>query len=512
MSAPSTLLDVLRCTAEEAPGCPIIHVRRNGSEVRSSHAGLLSAAERVARGLLDAGIPRRSPVLLVLDQSDNFQAAFWGALIAGLVPVPLAPEAERLRAVWSFLDRPATIVEPPIAERLPAWLGVAPENVRALAIAELLQAEPVAAWRPAAPGDLAYLQFSSGSTGAPKGVELTHGNVTANLAQILAASATDPADTFVTWLPYFHDMGLVATHLIPLAGQAAQIKMGPLHFAKRPLAWLEAASRHKATILSTANFALGLTLRLVKPEQLAGIDLSAVRLVTIGSEPISPELCRRFAALLAPCGLRPGALAPGYGLAEATVGVTLAPLNEGIRTHSINRAEMAASGAVAPVMPGPDAVELVDLGLPLPGCEVRIVDERDEVVDEAVVGDVQVRGPNVTAGYHHRADNTALFCGDWLRTGDRGFLLGGRLTVTGRAKDVLFVNGRKFHAADLEEVIGRVPGVRPRKVAVVGRRDRDTGGERIAVFVATEASALEDALPALRAVSAAAQETLGAAG
>src|SRR5262249_17251085 len=206
MNEPRTLLGVLRAAAEQAPDRPIIHVRRDGSELRGSHVDLLAASERVAGGLRAAGIAPRETVLIALDRSDAFQAAFWGALIAGAIPVPLAAEQERFRAVWSFLDRPPLLVEPAVRDRLPVWLDARAEAIRTLATDELLRAPTIAEWFPAEPNDLAYLQFSSGSTGSPKGVELTHGNVCANLGQLVAGASTTPDDVLVTWLPYFHDM------------------------------------------------------------------------------------------------------------------------------------------------------------------------------------------------------------------------------------------------------------------------------------------------------------------
>lgn len=306
-------------------------------------------------------------------------------------------------------------------------------------------------------GDLAFLQFSSGSTGAPRGVELTHDNVLANLDQARSASAARPDDVLVSWMPYFHDMGLIGTHLTPLAIGLKQVRIPPLAFAKRPALWFTTAHRHRATLLSAANFALALAVRRVPAETLAGLDLSAVRCVVVGAEPISPAVWRSFLAHTRPAGLDPAALRPVYGLAEATLAVTFPPPGEVAVPHVLDRAELSQGRAV-PTRPGPHAVELMDLGHPVADCAVRVVDDHGRPLADQRIGQIEVRGPNVARGYHRDPQASRdTFVDGWLRTGDLGFLRDGRLCVTGRAKDVVFVNGRTFHAADLETVAVATP-------------------------------------------------------
>ncbi|MFB8020912.1 amino acid adenylation domain-containing protein [Streptomyces rubiginosohelvolus] len=474
-----TLLDVLLDAVREAPGQIVVHVRGDGSELTVTLRELLDDSLRVAGGFRKAGVAPGTCVPLLADRSEDFQPMFWGAVAAGLVPVPLAADTRRVLPVWEHLGRPPLAVDAstaPLADELP-------DGARALTL-DALRAGPVL--REPAPGgrdDVAFLQFSSGSTGAPKGVEVTHRAVLANLEQIRAASALSADDVVVSWMPYFHDMGLIGTHLAPLAARARQVKIGPLSFAKRPRLWFEVAARHRATVLSAANFALALAVRRVPDDVLAQLDLSAVRLLLVGAEPIAPAVWRAFAAKTRPAGLDPAAAQPVYGLAEATLAVTFPPPGEVAEPLVLDRASLG-DGVAVDTEPGDDAVELMDVGRPVAGCAVRIVDDRGNVLGDRRVGHIMVRGPQLARGYHGLPGVSAeTFTEGWLRTGDLGFLRDGRLCVTGRHKDVLFLNGRTFHATDLEEVAAATPGLPPGAPAVVGSTDPVTGAERVVVFV-----------------------------
>ncbi|MFE3387621.1 amino acid adenylation domain-containing protein [Streptomyces anulatus] len=474
-----TLLDVLLDAVREAPGQVVVHVRGDGSELTVGLRELLDDSLRVAGGFREAGVAPGTRVPLLADRSEDFQPMFWGAVAAGLVPVPLAPDARRVLPVWERLGRPPVVVDASTA----SLSGELPGAVRTLTLDALREGpalrEPSAAGR----DDVAFVQFSSGSTGAPKGVEVTHGAVLANLEQIRAASALGPDDVVVSWMPYFHDMGLIGTHLAPLAARARQVKIGPLSFAKRPRLWFEVAARHRATVLSAANFALALTVRRVPDEALAGLDLSAVRLILVGAEPIAPAVWRAFADKARPSGLDPAAAQPVYGLAEATLAVTFPPPGEVAEPLVLDRASLSR-GVAVDAEPGASAVELMDVGLPVAGCAVRIVDDAGTVLGDRRTGHIMVSGPQLARGYHRLPDVSAeVFAGGWLRTGDLGFLRNGRLCVTGRHKDVLFLNGRTFHATDMEEVAAATPGLPPGAPAVVGSTDPVTGAERVVVFV-----------------------------
>jgi acyl-CoA synthetase (AMP-forming)/AMP-acid ligase II len=306
--------------------------------------------------------------------------------------------------VWEFLGRPAVVVDA-AAEALLAEL---PGPVRALRLSALREGprRPPGTLPRRDPQDLAFLQFSSGSTGDPKGVELTHEAVLANLRQIHAATAVTSDDVVATWMPYFHDMGLIGTHLVPMAARLKQIRLEPLTFAKRPGLWLEAAARHRATLLSAANFALALTLRRMPDRAWAALDLSHVRLMLVGAEPIAPRVWREFTARAEPAGLDPRAMVPVYGLAEATLAVTVPPLGEIAAPLCLDRNALSRGRAV-PAPPGPDTVEFMDVGRPVPGCGIRITDEAGRPLGDRRVGHIEVSGPQVARAYHRGPEASA---------------------------------------------------------------------------------------------------------
>ncbi|MFE6622408.1 amino acid adenylation domain-containing protein [Streptomyces sp. NPDC057740] len=501
----ATLLDVLVHSAEENPGQVVVHVRGDGSEHTVTFAELRDDALRVAGGLHAAGLRPGTAVPLLAASGEEFQPMFWGALAAGLVPVPLAPQARRVGPVWEFLGRPAVLVDDATEE----LLAELPEPVRALRPAALREAGPLRALPRRGPQDLAFLQFSSGSTGDPKGVELTHGAVLTNIRQIRAATGITPGDLLATWMPYFHDMGLIGTHLVPMAAGLKQIRLEPLTFAKRPALWLESVARHRATLLSAANFALALAVRRVPESSWAGLDLSSVRLMLVGAEPIAPRVWREFTARAEPTGLDATAMLPVYGLAEATLAVTVPPLGEVAAPLRLDRAALSRGRAV-PAEPGPDTVEFMDVGRPVPDCRVRITDDSGKPLADRRIGQVEVSGPQLARGYHRAPEaSEAAFSEGWLRTGDLGFLSEGRLCVTGRRKDVVFVGGRTFHASDLEETAAATPGVPEGTVAVIGSTDPDTGGDRVVVFVQWARPAPATVLAVLDAVAARVRATLG---
>ncbi len=492
----------------------IIQTAADGSERVLTYRQLLEESLRVAAGLHAAGVPRGTPLILLSGTSTDFLPSFWGALAAGLVPVPLAPTPDKVAAVWAHLGRPPVLVGDEYASspQHPLGAGVS-SGPRLLTLDQLRHADPTSRPHQATPEDVAFLQFSSGSTGAPKGVVLSHANVVTNLRQARIAGAATTSDVMVSWLPYFHDMGLIGAHLTPLSLQIKQVKLDPADFGVRPALWYETAARHAATLLPMASFALALTVRRVPAPEVANLDLSAVRLVGVGAEPIPVPMWRSFLSHMSPSGLRPSALVPLYGLAEATLAVAFPPMGEVARPLALDRQALAQGRAVdaeqEPPTSGRSAVEFLDVGYPVPDSQLRIVGDDGQVLADSLVGQIEFRGPNVASGYFGQPEETAhAFVDGWLRTGDLGFLRDGRLCVTGRAKDVLFIAGQKFHAADLEQVAATTPDLPPGRVAVVGFSDPASGAERVAVLVSSPGPPGPALAPVLTAVRARVRETL----
>jgi len=488
-----SLLELLRAQRDAR----VVQVAADGSERVITRADLAVRASRALGALRAAGGDLGSKVLLLVARGEDFLDTFWGALAGGMIPVPVqlpagtsarSGDVDRIIAVWRKLGEPIVVIEPLFRDALEALARENGLTSRAV-LTPPFAGEPDARWHEPALDDLAFLQFSSGSTGAPKGVELTHRNVLANIEQVTSVTKLSADDTVVSWMPYTHDMGLVGTHLMTLFVGATQVKIDPLDFVANPALWFECAHRHRATILATANFALGLALKRIDDDTLERWDLSRIRLIGNGGEPVSPRLCRAFFERFAVTGLAPNTMVPMYGLAEATLGVAIP---ERLQTRVLSRAALEEGRVeVCDAFDDPSKqLELTDCGPPLPGVEVRIVGGE--------IGDVEVRGPNVSRGYFGEPPY-----GEWLRTGDLGALIDGRLVITGRAKDVVVANGRKLYAHDIEAIAESVPGVRAGKACACGFFDAAAGAERAILFVATataDDAILEEVDRKLRAV------------
>lgn len=416
-----------------------------------------SALARLA-ALQTKGVAAGDLLVLQVDSSPEFLVSWWACLLGGIVVAPLAPALgaggnTRLRAVHSTLGEPWILHDEVTAEAVEA-LG-APG--RSLNLTHLAAGDGSQAKQPAiAADDLAYLQFSSGSTSTPKGVVLTHANVLHNVRGLIQAIAAGESICSLSWMPLSHDMGLVGFHLAPLLMGGDQHHLPSLEFVRRPERWLQLAVEVGATTLAATGFALRHTLRRLERSGLGlELDLSGLRQIVTGAEPIPAEVCAAFQARLAPVGLRANAIQPAYGLAEATLCVSVAPAREALRVHTCARGALAVGCRVEARAPGDaDALSLVECGAPLPGVEVRVVDDQEQILADGHVGHFQLRGPNLSPGYWSREgiDRSAYAGEGWFDTGDLGFLAEGRLVVAGRTKEVVFLNGQTLYLHDLDAV------------------------------------------------------------
>jgi acyl-CoA synthetase (AMP-forming)/AMP-acid ligase II/aryl carrier-like protein len=454
-------------------------------------------------------------MVLCLADNERFLEMFWACVLGGIVPVPLAPGAtdahrQKLLRVFAQLGPKASVyIDSTSLERLDGFAaaqGLADQaaalRARALVPGSLdIGGDPGQPVSPRA-DDLAFIQYSSGSTGEPKGVLLTHRNLCANIAAIIEAAAFSDRDVALSWMPLSHDMGLIGFHLNMLACGASHAIMRTDLFARRPLLWLDQASQRRATVLCSPNFGYQHYLRqfALKPPQ--GLDLSAVRLIFNGAEPISAELCRRFTQAMAPHGLQPNAMFPVYGLAEASLAVSFPPPSTALETIELDRTALRVGAPVRAAAPGSaHAVEFVKLGRAVAGCEIRIVDDAGAGSADQTVGHVQIRGDNVSSGYFGDVDGSTASraAPGWLDTGDLGLTLDGQLVITGRAKDLIIVNGQNYYPTDLEEIAQQVPGIEANRVAAVGVRDAEEGTESVALFVIHRGN-LADFVPKVQAL------------
>jgi acyl-CoA synthetase (AMP-forming)/AMP-acid ligase II len=445
-----------------------------------------TAASLALRGI---GAGNGDEVVLQIEDNASYLTAFWACLLGGHIAVPLTAgiREERLRKVrqvWQRLKQPWLLTTRAQLSRLHSyWTACGEDGERLRARTLLIDAldfDPslfsIADAEPR-PNDTAFLQFSSGSTGDPKGVILTHANVLANCNAFIERAHVTEADFPLSWMPLTHDMGLIGSHLGAVVRGVSSAFMPTNLFVRRPLQWLEKAHQHKATILMSPNFGLQYTLSAYRESRRdAAWDLSKVRLIWNGAEPISYELCRDFLETFAPFGLQPGTIYPCYGLAEATVAATLGDPGEPLKYHRIRSAPLALGRQVEWANSEEEPASLLtECGYALPCCEVAIGNEEGKLLPPWHVGYVLIRGVSVTQGYYRDTVATAQAAraGGWMDTGDLGFLsITGRLTITGRVKDIIIIDGINIFPQDIERLVETVDGVTAGQVAVCGVRSK----------------------------------------
>jgi len=526
-----TLIDALRENAELTDK-GITFVRSDGSERTLSYRQVWDEALGRAQFLGTRGVGKGDRVVLTIPEPDDFVLTFFGAVAAGAVPVPLYPP-QTLARLDGYFANLARIIEVARAKLLvtgnrPWTESGAMEAARALPALTTLRAEEIALAPPATrdmaasvcADDLAFLQFTSGSTSNPKGVMVTHGNLAANSHAIMVDGLrSDPdRDKGVSWLPLYHDMGLIGFVIAPIFAKVPVVLLPTTSFVRRPSSWLDAVSRYKGTITFAPNFAYALAVQGVSPRQMEGWDLSCVRALGCGAEPIDAPTVRAFMDKFGPVGLRPTSILPSYGLAEATLAVTFSDLAETLQTDAVEPQEMLHRRAARAT--NGHAVELVSCGKPFPSHRVEILDEQGNALGERQIGEIVVEGPSVAKGYFgDEAATRAAFKGRRLFTGDLGYFAEGRLHVCGRSKDLIILRGRNYFPQDIEKVISEVEGIRSSQVAVFTCPRSSNGEAHAALEVAraderlvavAEVSKAQFAEGAMRrAIVSAVQEQLG---
>ena len=492
----ATLVEVLQWHASRHPRRPHVLFQRSATETDTLDYGqLLMTAREVAAGLRRSGVAPGQCVAMMLPTGLEFFQSFYGILLAGAIPAPIYPPT-RPGQIEDHLRRQAGILQNCEAVALITFdaarmvarilSGLVP-SLREVTTPEQLRESGKSA-APAEdhrgyPKDIALLQYTSGSTGNPKGVTLDHGNLLANIRSWGQAVELRATDVVVSWLPLYHDMGLIGAWLGSLYHACPLVLMSPLDFLARPERWLWAIHQYRGTITAAPNFAFELCLRRLDPVHLQGLDLSSWRYAANGAEPVAAETLSRFASAFAPYGLRAQTLAPVYGLAECSVGLAVSPPGRGPLIDRVRREPLAASGEAVPAAADDvHALQLVACGRPLPGHEVRIVDDSGRELPPRRVGRLEFRGPSTTRGYYRNAEATAkLIRGGWLDSGDLAYLLDGDIVITGRIKDTIIRGGRNIYPYELEEAVGAIPGVRRGCVAVFGVAVAGQGTEKLVV-------------------------------
>ncbi|HEY3595428.1 MAG TPA: fatty acyl-AMP ligase [Polyangiaceae bacterium] len=480
-----TLLDALRDNARHSDK-GITFVRSDGREQTLCYRDVWIETQRRAAWLRRHRIGKGDRVVLTLPEAEDFVLNFFGVIAAGAVPVPLYPPATlaRLDAYYANLARVIAASEAKLlitSHRRAAQDGVpAPlAEVPTMRPEELAAAPAEEVTTEIRPDDLAFLQFTSGSTSLPKGVMVSHKNLAANAQAIMFDGlAADPErDKGVSWLPLYHDMGLIGFVIAPIFAQVPVVLMPTSSFVRRPSSWLDAIHRHRGTITFAPNFAFALSVQGISEKQMAGWDLSSLRALGCGAEPIDAPTVRAFLDKFEPVGLKKTAILPAYGLAEATLAVSFADLAEPLTTDIADPLELVRGRAV-PAQNG-HSMEIVSCGRPFPQHHVEIVDDDGHGLPERNVGEIVVEGPSLATGYFGDESATrAAFRQGRLFTGDLGYLADGRLFVCGRKKDVIILRGRNYFPQDFERIISGLDGVRHAQVAVF-TRPRAANGERL---------------------------------
>jgi len=505
-AAPSELhllTEVLRWHAEHHPERIHLTLRQeDGSERSLSYGALWASASAAATALVHQGLERGDTAALLLRTEFGFFSSFFGVLLAGGVPVPLYPPF-RLDRLEEYVERQVHILRNAEARvlitfdearRVGSLLKARVPSIRATYTpAELAWTDAPAPALHLAPQDAALIQYTSGSTGNPKGVLLTHENLLANIRASAQAGGVHSGDVLVSWLPLYHDMGLIGSWLLPLCFGIPLALLSPQAFLARPARWLHTLHRHRGTISNAPNFAYDLCVRKVRDKELQGLDLSSWRVALNGSEAVSPETLERFVHRFAPYGFRPEAFMPAYGLAEVAVALTFSPVGQGFRVDTIDRARFERGREAQPASPGASRpLRFVSCGKALPGYAVRVVDEAGHPLEERQVGRIELRGPSLTPGYYRNPEATRAVLHDgWMDSGDLGYLAGGELFVTGRLKDLIIVGGRNLYPTELEEVVGELSGIRKGCVAAFGVPSPELGTERLVVIAETREQAPE---------------------
>jgi len=542
-SAPNytTLLDVIE--SNRGVDRAVTYIDGENSERRVPYADVYARALGILYHLQAMGAQRGDRMIIFLNDNEQFLDGFWAAVCGGIAPVPLAvgisdEHRHKLLRVARTLTVPGSLLTVPgslltVPGSLPAGPGsqlgspILYTDSKNLGRLQTLAAEvgetalfdklksrsflvdsitdisrPGRLHRPA-PDDLAFIQFSSGSTSEPKGVMLTHGNLIANTQGATAVGKYGVQDVTLSWMPLTHDMGLIGFYLMQFANRVHVNLMPTELFVRRPLLWLQLASRKRVTITCSPNFGYRHFLKVLGGRRLDGLDLSAIRQIYNGAEPISVALCNEFMSALAYTGLRRQAMFPVYGLAEASLAVTFPEPGADFRWIRVNRHKLGVGSRIELNPPDArDVLELVCLGRPVPNTELRIANHERAPMANGEVGHILIRGANVTRGYFGDPEATALAIGadGWLDTGDLGFMHEGSMYIAGRSKEIIFVNGQNYYPYDLENIAQRAPGLDLNKIVAAGVAKPGSQGEELVVFVLHRGS-MAEFLPTAAAVS-----------
>jgi len=480
--------------ADHDPKKGVTYIEGDQREKQVAFHQLRKRALGILRYFQRKGLKPGDELIILTNISEQFIDVFWACILGKIVPVPLAlgiSDDHRIKIfrIFEKLNHPRFYIDQNNYNRLVAFaeskkLNSSVLQNNSIIIDEMEATEEEGQIQKAEPEDIALLQFSSGSTSLPKGVVLTHRNIVTNIKAIIQGIDLNQKDSGLSWMPLTHDMGLIGFHLTPTMRDVQHYIMPTELFIRRPLLWLSKATEKKATVLCSPNFGFKHFLKAYENDRETAFDLSSVKVLFNGAEPISAPLCETFNKRLEKHRLDPKAMFPVYGLAEASLAVSFPTLGEHFKTISINRNSLGIGDNIQLSGNG-KSVEYMIEGKPVAGCHIRITDNDGKQQKEKTIGRVQIRGENVTQRYYNDpVANREYFTRDgWLDTGDLGFLMEGELVITGRDKEIIFVYGQNHYPHDVEQVLESVEGLETGKVAVTGIRENQAEEDTILVFV-----------------------------
>ncbi len=489
-----TLQEAVESAAVNWPCNGFTFEGRGGAEVFYSFVEIERETASRAAGLAKLGLAKGERIVLSFTEPEDFVLTFLAAIRLGLWAVPVFPPPtlgdvasylERINLIQAAAAARVLVTAEALAKRFQPLLDQE-TTLEAVVVASSLKMEPLTQYPPISPDDVAFLQFTSGTTREPRGVMVTHRMLVANSIGIMGAQGlqADPVrDKGVCWVPLYHDMGMVGFVAAPLFWGVSTVFIPTTRFLRNPSVWMDAIDRHRGTITWGPNFSYALAARKASPRELERWDLSCVKVLGCGGEPVNPQVVRNFNTIFCEAtGLPADALRPGYGLAEGTLTTTLTPLAHGMKTVVADEEFFGQEGRFVPAVEGRRIVEHVSVGRVIAGHRICVVDDNCRVLPDGYEGEVLMAGPSVTPGYFRNPTATAAILADgWLRTGDLGFALDGELFITGRIKDLLVYNGHNVAPQLVEWSIARVDGVRDGSVVAFGTPGTET--ERIVVVI-----------------------------
>lgn len=492
-----TLIDVLLLYAEKSPQkAHIFFQNESGQEEIITYEILLNHSLRIAARLQELGLKEGETVAIMQPTSPLFFYTFFGVLLAGGIPVPIYPPF-RMHMLEAYAKMEARILSNASvrilvtfeqAESLSHLLKAFVPSLKHVVTAhELMTTETLAKPFKATADHYAFIQYTSGSTAAPKGVVLAHTNLLANIHAYGKAAKITPDDIAVSWLPLYHDMGLIGMWFGSLYYGIPLVLLTPFTFLNHPERWLWAIHYHRGTLSAAPNFAYELCIRKINPTAIEGLDLSSWRLAANGAEKVYPHTLEEFAKKFEPYGFKRNALLPVYGLAESTVALAIPPVGRGFIIDKIARQPFEEYHQAIPAVDEDHPLEFVACGLPMPNHEIRIIDDQNNELPDRHVGNLQFRGPSSMQGYYNNPEATqAIYHDGWWDSGDLAYMAEGEVYITGRRKDLIVKAGRNLYPAEIEEIVGNIKGVRQGCVTAFGIHDTQRGTEQLIIVAETQ--------------------------